>query len=160
MRSKQEIERQVEAGMSQLDAAFRAGELSLAQIAFTPKEDLEAVYATGLRLIAMDKFEDAASVLSALTIYEPYDARFWRALGLALQKGKRLGLALIVYDISLKIAEQDITTLAYRGEALILANRRDEAKRDLERVVQHGRTDDAAFVTRAKGLLRYLSVRA
>lgn len=136
---------------------YKRGEASLAKALMMEDQDLDTIYSVGLRLYDQRKFLQAAQVMSNLCMIEPYDARYWRILGLALLKTNETRLAVTAFDMALCNDENDIPTLTYRGEQMILDKKLDEARKNLERVVEIGKpnTDDLPFIKRAKGLLRY-----
>ena len=155
------LEKKLKAKLTELHALHKKG-ASLAQTLMIYPEELEATYALGLQMLSAKKNKEAAQLLSGLCLMEPYDGRFWRVLGLALQKIERPALALAAFEMALVLIPDDIPTLAYRGETFILLGRRAEARVDLERVVAKAKpnAEDAPFVQRAKGLMPYAQAKA
>jgi tetratricopeptide (TPR) repeat protein len=155
------LEAELKAKMVELHGLYRKGHASLAKALMMDDGDLDAIYSVGLRLLAQQKYLQAAQVMSNLCMIEQYDARYWRTLGLALMKTKETRLAMTAFGMALANNPDDIPTLTYRGEQLILEGNKDEARKDLERVIEIGKsaTDDLPFIKRAKGLLRYATSR-
>jgi Flp pilus assembly protein TadD len=145
--------------VARLRDGFKAGQVALYQAALLPREEIEAGYASAMRMLAIRKDQDAANVFASLTLFDPYDVRFWRGLGLALQRSGRSRLAMRAHQAALCLDSQDLPALVYRAEAYLLEQDIDRARADLLAVIARAtqaRPDDAPFVTRANELLRFV----
>lgn len=155
---RKELEAKLKDKLVELRSMYRTGQASLAKALMLEDDDVESIYAVGLKLLTQNKPRDAAQVLSNLCMIEPYDARYWRSLGYALIKMDSAQLAMLSFDMALANNEHDLPTLVYRGEQFILLGKKAEARKDLELALQVGKPqdkDDKAFVQRAKSLLPY-----
>ncbi len=156
------LEKKLKDKLRELITLHRQGKASLSQVLMVDDE-MEESYKLALELLAGNKDKQAAKLLSTMCLMQPYDGRYWRILGLALQKIKRPSLALAAFEMALVILPDDVMTLTYRGETFILLGRKVEAARDLETVIEKGKPNVAAeqpFIQRAKGLLRYAKPQA
>ena len=140
---------------------FKKGEATLQEVLDVPDDEIESSYSVGLQLLKMEKFQTAATVLSSLTVLNPYDVRFWRALALAILKTNRPKLAITICNAALAVDEDDLPSRLYRAEAAIDANQTAIAQADLQRVAQSEDKDPkmVPFITRANTLLRFLAAR-
>lgn len=154
---RKELEAELKEKLTELHGMYKQGTASLAKALMMDDGDLDTIYSVALRLLDQRKHLLAAQVMSNLCMLEPYDVRYWRTLGLAMMKSDQPKWALIAWEMALCNDPDDVPTLTYRGEQLILDNKKDAARRDLERVIAVGKpnTDDLVFIKRAKGLLRY-----
>lgn len=141
--------------------AFKSGHATLQQLLNIPNDEVESSYSVGLQLLRMQKYQTAATVLSSLTVLNPYDVRFWRACALAILKTKRPKLAIIICKAALAIDEDDLPSRLYRAEAAIDANLMDLARSDLQRVAASPEKAPhlLPFVARAQTLLKFLAAR-
>jgi tetratricopeptide (TPR) repeat protein len=155
---RQALERELKEKLVELRAMYRRGEASLADALMIYEDEVEAIYAVGLRYLHQHKHQEAAQVLSNLCMFEPNDPRYWRSLGLALIKIERTQLAMAALEMALVIDANDLPALTYRGEQLILLGKKEDARADLEAVIRLAKpqsSDELPFLQRAKGLLRY-----
>jgi len=145
-----------EQSLEALRKEFREGRATLAEATLLDPASLEAAYATGLKMLQMNKDEAAVSMFSVLTVLDCFDVRYWRGLGLGLYKTQRARLACTVLEAALALDEDDVASHCYRAESLIAAKRLQEAHQECEWVIAHGKArSDAPFAARAKALLRY-----
>lgn len=160
MSQSQEAEAKA-AAINAIIAAFKDGKATLKQLLNIPDDEIESTYSVGLQLLKMEKYQTAASVLSSLTVLNPYDVRFWRACALAILKTKRPKLAIIIAKAALSIDEDDLPSRLYRGEAAIDAGMMELAMSDLKRVAASDEKSPqlVPFVARAQTLLKFLAAR-
>jgi len=155
---RKKLEKELKEKLVELRAMFRKGQASMADALMVMDEEVEAIYAVGVRLLQQQKYKEAAKVLSNLCMLEAYDARYWRALGLALIKIERVNLAFAALEMAIIIEPHDIPALTYRGEQYILSGNKAKAREDLEVVIKVGKASVAEqkpFIERAKSLLKY-----
>ncbi len=115
-----------------LTDALARGRLTLAEIGGFAPAELCALYALGTERLEAGHLDEAADILAGITTLFPYDARFWRALGITLHHKLALAQARAAYDAALLLEPGHRPTLAYRGEVLVYLGEKDAARADLE----------------------------
>ncbi|MEL6761109.1 MAG: BTAD domain-containing putative transcriptional regulator [Myxococcota bacterium] len=118
--------------------AFSRGRLSLSELAVLRPAELDALFELACERLDTDRNSEAASVLRAVVTLFPYDARYWRGLGIALHRQGLLRAAYVAYDGALALDRNDPWTRCYRGEVALQLGERSSAERDLYWVEKHG----------------------
>jgi Flp pilus assembly protein TadD len=113
--------------------------------------DLESLYAFGYGYLAAGKAKDAAEVFGVLTVYAPFEARYWCALGASAHAGGNVEAAAMAYGVAGHIDPSDARTAGNRAELLLLGGRVEEARHVL-RLADLDGTDEAQ--KRGRALLR------
>jgi|GEM_PF-6875687 len=135
------------------------GEASLAQGLFLEPDELESTYQTGLYFLKRQDNEQAQHVFGILVILEPYKLKHWREYGLSLLRNKQYQAAQYALSAAQCLEEQDMATLAYLGETLILLGDKSKAKTHLSTAlnkIQPGNTAHVSFYQYIQGLLKYV----
>jgi tetratricopeptide (TPR) repeat protein len=112
------------------DAVARA-RLSLADIAGISETELEVLFELGAVRLDAGLAEEAATIFAGLTTIFPFQVKYWRAHGIALQRGRRYVEAVRAYDVALLLAADDALTRCYRGECHLYLGHKEAAGKDL-----------------------------
>jgi tetratricopeptide (TPR) repeat protein len=119
---------------------------------------LEAAYGIGTSLLEQGKYGEAESIFYFLATMDHYEPRYWKALGLTLEKGKKYREAVGVYLGAYFLDPMDIEVAWSMGECCILLGDREGAKEFMGQVwgiyEEEGKRKDLAY--RAKGILEMM----
>ncbi|MEL6546501.1 MAG: tetratricopeptide repeat protein, partial [Myxococcota bacterium] len=124
--------------LADLTDAVSRGRLTLSELAVIRPDELSALFELACERLDTQRNSDAAALLACLVALFPYDARFWRAYGIALHRELALDAARAAYDAALVLAPGDDTARCYRGEIALYQGDIAGARHDLERVVKNG----------------------
>jgi len=133
-----------------LTDALARGRLSLAEAVGLSALELDALFDAAVGRLEAGRTQEAAEVLAGLLTLFPYAAKYWRALGIALQRDRSFARARAAYDVALGLAPRDPYALCYRGETLLYLGDTAAARRDLEAALPLATGD---LATRARQLL-------
>jgi type III secretion system low calcium response chaperone LcrH/SycD len=121
-------------------------------------EHLEAAYAIGKSLLEQGKYGDAESIFYFLATMDHYEPRYWKALGLTLEKEKKYREAVGIYLGAYFLDPMDIEVVWSMGECCLLLGDREGAKEFFGQVCgiheEEGKRKDLAH--RAKGILEMM----
>ncbi len=118
--------------------SFYDGLLSLKKLEDISDDELETVYALGYNYFTYGKYEAAKDIFTRLTVYAPYIAHYWRALGAVNQQMRNYAEALPAYERAIENDETDVVSYVYKGESRILSGNVEAGLRDLEDVLKIG----------------------
>ena len=99
-------------------------------------EALETQYAVGFDLYNEGRYEEATNAFTSLTILNPYEPRFWFALGAARQQAGDHEEALQAYLFSSAIDEENAQPLLQAARSLEALNNLDEARQFAAQAVE------------------------
>lgn len=121
--------------------------------------EANAMYAAAYNLSRLGRHEQAATMLSLLTLYRPDDARTAYALGVCLRKMGQYKEAIRAFADAMELRHDDFEPAFQLIECMALLGRRNEIwdlLRLIEEVSRHeGKTD---WADRAKTLMELLQV--
>lgn len=118
--------------------AFSRGRLSLSELAVLRPAELDALFELACERLDTDRNAEAAAILRAVVTLFPYDARYWRGLGIALHRQGQHRAAHVAYDGALALDRSDPWTRCYRGEVALYLGEQSSAQHDLRWVQKHG----------------------
>jgi type III secretion system low calcium response chaperone LcrH/SycD len=137
---------------------FMNGLITLVELEGISDEEMETIYALGYNYFTYGKYEAARDIFIGLTVYAPYTAHYWRALGAVNQQLKDYSEAIAAYDKAIANDGTDVVSYVYRGESQILSGNVEAAIKDFEEVLKIGaKYPDPQFkpwVQRSELLLR------
>jgi len=117
--------------VAELTDALSRGRLTLAELSLTPTEELEAAFALAADYLETRRDREAVTIFAGLVALHPYDAKYWRAYGVALHRLLELHRARAAYDAALLLDPQTASIRCYRGEVLFYLGDVDAAREDL-----------------------------
>ncbi|MEK7704666.1 MAG: hypothetical protein AAB426_06870 [Myxococcota bacterium] len=118
--------------------ALALGRLTLAELALIPNDELEAVFALASEYLDTQRDADAATLCAGLVTLSPYNAKYWRAYGIALHRLAELREARVAYDIALVLDPRAVAIYCDRGEVQLYLGNIEAARADLERAAHSG----------------------
>ncbi|MEY3176308.1 MAG: hypothetical protein RLZZ436_4222 [Planctomycetota bacterium] len=124
-----------------MDAMVNRG-VSPAQLRGIPTEQLELLYRDGLNLLSTAQFLQAKQSLSVLCSLEWNDARYWVALGVALQNLREYHRAILAYCRA-SLIEEDPRTAMRVAECWLRVGDVEECRTALNQVIEWADDDDA-----------------
>ncbi|WP_428000743.1 tetratricopeptide repeat protein [Acidovorax sp.] len=106
--------------------------------------DTEAIYALGHQLVVQGRYETAYRYFSLLTLYKPTHTAYLQGLALCYRMLERYDEALNVYSFLATVDTDNLDHGIAIVECLLLKREFDEAKHNVELVLQYCKENAAA----------------
>lgn len=106
--------------------------------------DTEAIYALGHQLVVQGRYETAYRYFSLLTLYKPTHTAYLQGLALCYRMLERYDEALNVYSFLATVDTDNLDHSIAIVECLLLKREFDEAKHNVELVLQYCKENAAA----------------
>lgn len=117
--------------LADLTDAVARGRLTLAELAAVAPDELDTLFAVAAERIDHGRIDEGRVLLAGLVALFPYDARYWRAYGIALHRTEDHESAVFAYNAALLLQPHHPMTLCYRGEVFALLGDTERARHDL-----------------------------
>lgn len=121
-------------------------------------QELDAVYAHGISLLNLSKFEEAESAFKLGAEYDMYDARMWMGMGAARQKAGKYRAAVDAYSVAVNLTPENPVIALRSAECLIAVDEKEHAEQALHACLAFAEEDPqhADIQSRAEALLANL----
>ncbi len=140
--------------LSDITDALARGRLTLAELLQLTAAELDALTDCAVRRMSVGMLADAVTLFRSRVTLEPYCARAWRGLGVALHRQADYPQARAAYEAALLLAPEHHQTGGYLGEVLWHIGERVLAQQRLSTVA--AQSSDAAAAHRAAEVLLLL----
>jgi tetratricopeptide (TPR) repeat protein len=142
-----------------LTKAFEEGRLSLAEVGGFTDNELDGAYVCACKYAEMGQLGEALQIAGYLIFIDPYKARYYQLVGIALQRLKAYEPAEHFYVLALTLEPNEPRSLVYRGETKIMMGRIDEGLEHIREGIKQAQSvpDLSEVVERGKTLVKQFS---
>jgi type III secretion system low calcium response chaperone LcrH/SycD len=135
------------------------GETTLQEVKGFTDEQMEAVYTVAYNLYQAQKHQDAAEVFTFLSMFNPFNSKYWMGLGASLQMAKDFDNALNAYAVAAVTSiPKDPVPHLHAGECNLGKGDVDEALKGFEMAMDfsEGREEFTSIHEKAKAFCEIL----
>ncbi|MBJ81221.1 MAG: hypothetical protein CMH60_07895 [Myxococcales bacterium] len=145
--------------IEELSTSVSKGELTFAQVGGFTDNELDGAYAAACQYINTDQIAQGTQLLGMLILIDPYKARYYQLVGIALQRVKTYPTAEYFYGLAQRLEPENIMTQVYLGECKILNGKTAEGLQMLEESMQaiENQGDSDNLKARAQALIQQFS---
>ena len=132
---------------------FATNQISLADIAQLPRQDLRKLAEIGHTKLKYGRFDEAQEIFSMLARVDHKNYYYRSALGGVFQKLKKWIESLANYTIAIKLNPRDTVSLVNRGEIFLRHEKFKKAAEDFRNAIINDRTGKNPWANRARSLV-------
>lgn len=134
--------------------------LGLASIMGLSKQELDAMYATACQQVQSGQTKESAKLFGTLIALNHNEGKYWRGMGLTMQKMKMWPASEFFYGAALKRDPNDFVSRVFLAEVMLKLNKPARARVEVDRAIEDGKrlakSDTMAFVKRGERLRSFI----
>jgi predicted Zn-dependent protease len=134
--------------------------LGLGNVMGLSKQEMDATYVTACQQVQAGQAGSSAKLFTMLIALKHDESKYWRGLGLSMQRMKLWPPAEFAYTMALRFNAEDFVSRVFYAEVLLKLNRPSRARNEVDRALADGKRlakpDTLPFVKRGEKLRAFI----